>query len=1625
MNSTYNIGQMDITHETYSAFLTELRCDDESTNNKWDVIHNSKLTYHVMIQPHLQQIRQFDLKWFQETDLMLTDMFDQESVNEITTQGIDKIAFYCFELFEKIQTQIELSPNNTALTAEFEIYKKNYETMYNSIFAEIEYKKSMLNIFNELLTTTFDWIIVYCATQYSSELFKIILQECGILTSIISMDLLTRKIVGHNSLILRTAMSHNFKPFVELVGKQKMIELMFNDAQILLFVINKRLIVDIITSDVEEEQIALTNTILAKRYENGDTFMHVVLCSVFDDEYIALELLNLMIALKPYSSLIDEPNNNGLCAYYFCSYKTKLMNRMLIENKIISLTHLLKICDGNLPLMYYCDIAKLIFDQLTSNIVTPESTFNLDKESLVHFVPNLIFYMYNKMRDEENFDGGYQTIDENYNVATIVQNFVNKLDCLENMEDFLFTEMPYYNGKSYPIIYYLFSIGIQEKIFTLQIDNKLHIAFESILQKYPFLLPGQNIIVDIDIECIETVKKLVQFGQTNYLQQYFKQILDSTNLFDEYLSDAVKLDFLNNSLMLLNTTIAPYNIMKIFSDFANNVTTPSSTIDSLDDITFVTLIKNAFNMYINRNTLLSCYIAKPLFEWAFQFNSELFCSTLALQYTWPKFFTNVKIENDPLIGSELFTFIVETILKQTKVTHESIFGTNIDDFPAIFTSYSDECSVVYDKLIECGHLDTYYSQNFSQMYNLLCLRDVKITNALKKLPNFSSTVFYESYENDEDIFRQGYSHCDPLYCTYLLEQCEPSLEYKQDFVKTLDLTKFPELICILLQKGIIGYKSYSSIDEYSNTMTILMSTMKDQIISYMSNFNVNEINNVFTLDVCSNILTLFVASGRECVNIVINQLQSSEEFRNMIKTYDNVLANSLDNSMTNLELLSVLLQHNIFSKHHIVIFLEKIIIKNTNLFQKVLDTCNIIDLLEEEELILPIDNVGMENSFLLKIFDIPDSFDCLLNWASNKENYDNINMIIAYCHGKNLDLLAKFIDLYELTKTEQFVQLFLATNYSLITNVMISELIILDKKDLIVQCVKFKVSVNICNLNAIIEKYPDSVLLFENTKELVLQMSDSNVASLFKSPCMTADIQDFVMEYLLSLQKLNVMCECILNTQIQSHFIESRHDIISKLIEIDNEVFYSLMKNGICVDLYLLTMDQNGNYMLPFIPDGYVSETIVEKFILALSLEDLNKCDNFGRSVFNNFVVNPFLKFVLARPDINEFYEKNLQTLKLLINNISINHYESLQEFPLHIKNKIVNQKGQNILMILMEAGKCNDAVDYINNDADHQNFEHKDNNGCNLLFYAVLQPDIFDDVLKIYVRDYGDDCVKAHNENCETLLMYAIKHGAHNSSFEILLSNDKFGKEQNYVYKNSGSILTYGAMYLNDRQFETLIAWPHISGNHLDVTQNFEVYDWFSGNDPLTSKTLVRGSLLTIVAFYSGHALKKLLKYYEHQLRSIITILSKEKILVGTASYSPIEFAYLYTPESFQHLLGLSIINELVNHRFFSKNYNVQPASWFYYTQSKIYTNTIPDLYKLSYCLRPGSHINSIASIVQAKQECGTSLIDTCNICNVGKKKIMFGCHLHLACVKCGCTIEKCPECGNKEHTKKIKVFD
>lgn len=1597
---------MEFTYETYSLFLSKLKINDNKFDEKIKLYLQGQNIY--LFNPEIfNDIRNFDIDMMRKEDLIEIEMFDKELQHELTMQGIDKMSIYCFEMFEKINAHIEHSPNKNTLQTEYLTFKNLFESIYNQMFNEIQLKKYVLNIYNELITTTFDWILVYISVQFSSEIFKIVLKSSNLLNSKNLDKLLTWKQSKNQSLLKRIIASNNLMTFIEEIGKINAVKLFFVDHTLLTKSIY--LLINTIVSENQKEQEIITNMLLNKRNQNGDNFMHIVLSSV--------DIINNLNIFLPYKSLLNEKNNAGFLCKFLLTTMPQDSVKKFLDFGMITPMDLLTKNDDNIALSDIFFICFVFFDDMLEN-----KKIKYTEEMLKNLIPTLVYYIHNTINESynepEESDAYMFQIDDSYVIEVLFKEINNLIANVENKDKFLLEEVLYYDGKKYPLFYYLFSMGLHEQIFreTCFTTDLLYVTYENFLKKYPFLFPSKyTILYDNDNSlCKETIKKLINYDKTEYIDNFYEYIFNNNYELVSHLTQKNKITFLQDSFSFLDTTKSPYNMLKIFSDFLSDKTTPETVINSLNDDLYCKILNRAIEMYVFHTYK---YVNHMIFVKLYELNKELFLKTFEKSEEWPTCFLNDDEGEIKLI----FDFLTDKIVKKTKMSHKTIFGSNTDDLPCVFTIYSKNAFEMYKKLIEFGQLDSYYYQNFNNIYKLLSTRDITITSAIKILPFFSSNVFFEKYEEDEDLFKQSCEYGDVEYCDYILKNFCPSLEYKQNFILTYDFKNNSKLTHLLLKHCFLTCEVFKSPQDYMHLITFLANNIDNEdFLKMLNNLTENEFLMIFSNEILPNMIELFINFGEKFVEVIVKNLKY-KSFKDKLSYYEDVLLNIVQKPVKT-KLLIELIENDIFTLNNIVALID-VIIETPQIFKYIIFKYDIIEIIQEESKKF---NKSIKESILAKIFQNEVCFEIFFQFVLNSSNTEKFHKLIKYSEENSFDILNIFLQKYTFEKTEEFVTLFLETNHKLISNIMITQLLSLNKKYLITKCIELQININEINLNEIIAKYPDCVLLLTNVNDLILKFTDANIVELFNSENMTLETQDFVLEYLLKNEKYDTLGQCIYNIKKKSSFFEKHHKAILKLIENDNEIFYSLMKNNVCVEQYLLTTDSNYNYMLPFIPCGYIDDSLVEIFCSKLTIEDLNKTDKFGRSIFNNICNKTVLKFVLAKPDINKFYENNLDTLKTAINHIAINHYELIKQLPKNIINTITNQNNQNILMILIESGNCENALDFINNECSDVSFEHIDNNGCNILFYAIIEPNVFEIVLKIYIKKYGIDCVKIHNKQNETLLMYAIKYGSHNSSFELLLENDFFRTEQNYIYKNTGSILTYGALYLNFMQFETLMCWKYIQKTNINVTQNFMIYDWFSGDNPLTKKYKATGSLLAIASYKNATIFKNLLKYYESQLRELVVTLKKEQIVIGKHSYSHIEFAYLYNPESFQHIIGLPFVNDIIiDHLFFSKNLHIQPASWFYYTQSKIYKNTISDIYKVSYYLRPGSQIQSISHIVQSKQECAESQTDICNICSVGKKKIMFGCNLHLACVSCGCLIEKCPECNNDNHSKKIKIFD
>jgi hypothetical protein len=138
-----------------------------------------------------------------------------------------------------------------------------------------------------------------------------------------------------------------------------------------------------------------------------------------------------------------------------------------------------------------------------------------------------------------------------------------------------------------------------------------------------------------------------------------------------------------------------------------------------------------------------------------------------------------------------------------------------------------------------------------------------------------------------------------------------------------------------------------------------------------------------------------------------------------------------------------------------------------------------------------------------------------------------------------------------------------------------------------------------------------------------------------------------------------------------------------------------------------------------------------------------------------------------------------------------------------------------------------------------------------------------------------------------------------------------------------------------------------------------------------------------------------------------------------------------IFNTEKIPRVLGINYvpIEKLV---FMSK---IQPYSWFIFVKnnslnSYLESNNIKlgelfDTYNMPYELHP-TKCDSMAHYIQSTQEVCNDEKLRCKICDIGKCKILFGCHTHMTCVACSYRDNVCPFCRTPSNNKqKIKLFD
>ena len=562
--------------------------------------------------------------------------------------------------------------------------------------------------------------------------------------------------------------------------------------------------------------------------------------------------------------------------------------------------------------------------------------------------------------------------------------------------------------------------------------------------------------------------------------------------------------------------------------------------------------------------------------------------------------------------------------------------------------------------------------------------------------------------------------------------------------------------------------------------------------------------------------------------------------------------------------------------------------------------------------------------------------------------------------------------------------------------------------------------------------FPNTLLCMENLEKKLKLVDINTITQLFRfrpSDKQECEILNYVKnnltqpDLILALEHITIF----------SQFMFENMNLILTVVKTNPSVLQRLVNAKNCPPDMLLTEDSNGDFQLMAIPVSKISADTAKIFIDLLTTSNLTSVNKRGNFKILHFLHDPYIGHILQRKDVQLlFSNKKIGPIvfkSLMESVINKSLAEIVEVFPENIRTRseYIDPVGNNFYMLLLsllqECDTLCEVSDVINMLKSEANLKdillHKNYNGNNLLFLSAHYDNLCAEFIKMYIEIVGLESLMDANNSNETFLMYVIRHNP--NLLYGLLNNPDIRRDQNYVYVNTGSILTHAIEYCEDVDtFDSLFKWINISQNPLDNTQQVSIFDW------TTRKHLKINMSVEFMACVFNKDIFKLL------LDLSTSNITKNTLLIGETSYDIFEIAYLYEPESFQYLCGSKYLYaNFPNERhknFMYANSKVQPGSWFKFVSSANYNNNLytPDQqYVLDWSIRPQNIKSSaIARYIQTKNEPSTNKDDKCEVCYVYKKKIMYNCYKHLTCVVCCYKSENCPFCRNTGQ-ERLKIFD
>lgn len=1531
------------------------------------------------------------------------------------------------KMFSDIRDIVLCEESDTsALKIEFEEFCEYYSTHIQAIFEEFIYTKKTISLTNNInMFVLFDWIMLFSASFRSFQLFDIIytnssFPELYVTNKKLFFELFSRQVSSLQnspSIIKNIVFKHatvtdtksGLESFIEKYGYTIAIETIFFDTDdkniITIFYGVYALIKLNFFKNIGTDQYGIISKF---RTKSGKNFMHIVICIFNNVKYPHNVSDNLGTLFNCFLDLYYEKCNNDVYpAMYLVNPETitKLIEldlQTLEDFKTsysVILNGLTKHSDT-----YVCALSPII----NSN------ELKLNSEHVLKNLSNMF------LNDVEGLINSIMFAKQN-NPSNYLDNFGTTLDKLfthmnrEEQLKVLTTKIKIYGfDDEYPVFAILSCIGID-------------IKFPEVDKQYPFLfsypiktrMNGYKIApIEFDENKLTRLIENKNYGPVMHFLDSTKKCFNFSANFYELLS---KSDVFGNypgskTAIYYKTKCMLYNKN---TDISNNFAEKDS--EKVSCILYCmkhfvgdfsnSLILSLKNHYDNDKDIVTNLITSDP-DWFMWKRSEIHTdeNNLLLDITLD-IIKNRKMRAIDLVTS---THQLSSILCLAQHQNESFLQ-----------GFCENKRELVEYVFENG--------------------DLNVANKLLELSEFDWKIFYNCFVSafSIDTIKRGNKFTFVRWCFTKLaldDLREKFAHVLQPFLTDMQniFSLLPTDILVSLIKYTVSSELYKN--DYQNILVRVFNENYDAFISLITNKTQQEIDEFLDIKNFTNFDTnyIFVCAANYDAKTLTKILDRGQDFWNKHKKNiylhltNKAVLDFLDLEIFNLDDLSTLLS-KISSEDETYKMMSK-------LFEKF----KLAELLGETSTFT--DGIYSHTKRYLKTFEL------LINKVYD-ENEDNINVLIT--HGISND----YILLEELCKIVEDSQFFCNNFMGLLTKCkspeLVSESVILKTlsnkhtpsvahimNEYVRLCVMMNFSIK-CS-DDIFKVHPSALLSLKDFKDTVSNLSIDTIISILRAenelkyPVITHDQQDYVLNYANTTMTQNNFNIVLKNINQITPYISNNLDIVIDRAISSSDVLQCLVNLNDCPKEIFMACDDNGDYGLMFVPTSKISMTVAQKFVSLLSQSDIISVNKRGNFKILHFLCDPYIQHILIRSDIQELFEdKKIGPIvfeELMETSIEKSFIEILDVFPENVRSMsdFTDSKGNNFYMLIFlllwsqNEPQCDlhDVFLTLKQESKLKDILlHKNYTGENLLFLSVRYTSMFNKMVGLYTEILGPDSLMEADSSNQTLLMYAVRYNP--AVINRLLENNNIKKNNNYVYVNTGSVLTHVIQYhpTDEELFGIILNWKNINSNSIDVTQQIQIFDWSE-----TKQVKVNVSVPLMSCIFSKEIFKIILDLPENNV-------TKNTLRFKNKEYDIFETAYLYEPESFQYLCSSKHLYENFpskKHKdFFLTHAKFQPASWFKFVNSKYYDIvgnklfTQNQIFSLDWSLRPENMKHpEVSKYVQTKNEPATSQENTCEICFMYKKKIMYECFRHLTCVYCCCKTELCPVCKD-EGQNRIKVFD